>query len=423
MKPSINSGILKEFSWVLVGNVFNTIGLLIVTKILSANLSQTSYGLYYIGTTLSILAIQIFFGPLGNGFSRFYWVADEKNELSIFFHQSLTICRYITLLFFTISTLLYFYGKDKYNINLSFFAIFTILAITSSYSSLIYSYFNILRLRSIVAVYQIIEAITKVVSLIFVAYFLNNSLINFLYFLTGISIITLLVQTFHLKNFGIFNGGSFFKLTGSWTYSILNFSFPFVIWGVFTWFQMSSDRYFLGFFLSPAKVAEYAIVFQLGYYPPSILIGNFVQTITPILYQKIGANKSSENLKSSTSLINKMTLYACVLVLIGFIFALAFSDIIIKLLAHDKYLSSSYLLPFMFLSGGIFSTAQILCIDYQSKLRMNELMKIKILTSIVGIVASFFFIKHYGLEGAIFSSILFSVSYLLVLWVFSRNAL
>ena len=69
----------------------------------------------------------------------------------------------------------------------------------------------------------------------------------------------------------------------------------------------------------------------------------------------------------------------------------------------------------MFLSGGIISTAQIISIDYQSKMKMKELMWIKILTSLIGVVCSYYFIKNFGFVGSIYSSIVFSFSYLLAL--------
>lgn len=421
LKIKNNAGIIKEFTWVLLGNVINTIGLLIVTKVLSFYLPQTSFGLYYLGATLTIFATQIFFGPFGNGFSRFFWIANERNDLDVFFKQTLYTIKYLSLIFLSISLLLYYSTKNIYQINFTMFICFVLIAISSSFTALVYSYFNIIRKRKTIAIYQIIDTFTKVSLLFFIALNYERSIMNFLLVITFSSLFILFLQIIQLRSLAILKSDYEFQgREKKWAKNIIIFSYPFAIWGIFTWFQMSGDRYFLGFFLSPIKVAEYAIIFQLGYYPPSILIGNFVQTVTPILYQKVGTADDPNNVSGSSNIINRMAMYSLLLVIIGFVFMLFFSKIIIELMAHKKYFDASTYLPYMFLSGGIFSTAQILSIDYQSKMRMQELMWIKILTSSIGILSSFFFIKYFGFTGAVFSSIFFSLIYLLSIHYFNK---
>jgi len=417
-----NKILVKEFIWVLIGNIVNTLGLLIITKIFSFYLPQASFGLYYLGTTLTIFATQIFFGPFGNGFSRFYWIASEENELSVFFKESLNTIKYFSLLFLSISLILYYSTKNMFQINFPMFICFILIAISSSFSSLIYSYYNIIRKRKTVAIYQIIDIVIKVSLLFFVAVNHESSILKFLIIIATSNLFILFLQILNLRR-SIFLKIDYqsMRKKNVWARRILIFSYPFTIWGIFTWFQMSSDRYFLGYFISATKVAEYAIVFQLGYYPPSILIGNFVQTVTPILYQKVGSANNHENVSRSSNLINKMAFYSILLVILGSILMLFFSKIIIDLLAHEKYIEVSNYLPYMFLSGGVFSTAQIISIDFQSKMRMKALMWIKITTALIGIIFSFIFIKYFDFIGAVFSSIFFSTIYLLSLYYFSKK--
>jgi O-antigen/teichoic acid export membrane protein len=412
--------LLNEFFWVLSGNLFNIIGLLGVTKILAFYLPQSSFGLYYIGSTLSIFATQIFYGPFGNGFSRFFCIADEGNQLDLFLNQALKMIRYLTILFITGSILLYFFIYRVYQIQPTQFLSFLGIAVFSSYSALVYAYFHLVRERLKIAFFQGLDAFIKVALLLVTAIYCQSNIESFLYVLVASSFLILVFQIFHLKSSGIFTTHINVSINGSWTKNIFLFSYPFAIWGVFTWLQMSADRYFLGFFWSPQRVAEYAIIFQLGYYPPSILIGNFVQTVTPVLYKIAGAGKDYTSVKRSSNMIIKMTLYSLFMVIIGFLIMFLFSNTIIVLLADSKYISIASYLPYMFLSGGIFSTAQILSIDFQSKMRIKTLMWIKILTSVIGIIFSFFSILYFGLLGAIINCVLFSVLYLLSLIYFRK---
>ena len=419
---NLNKNIFFEFLWIFIGTIVSTIGLLAVNKILSYYLSQSSFGLFYIGSTLTILATQIFFGPFGNGFSRFYWVASEKNELKHFIHQSFFWIKRLTLAFFLVSIILYYLTYNIYKIELNMLVLFIIFALCSSFTALIYSYLNIIRKRKAIALYQIIDTFLKITFLFFIIYYLDKTINNFLFALTLCSMLLLFMQIIHLRKI-VLKNNDLFKSTEitKWNNKIFNFSYPFAIWGIFTWFQMSSDRYFLGYFFTTENVAKYAIIFQLGYYPPTIIIGNFVQTITPVFYKKVSIKDNVETLEESSIIIDKMAFYSFILVIIGFIVMFFLSNFIINLLSHNKYNEVSKYLPFMFLSGGIISTAQILSIDYQSKMKMKELMWIKIITSTTGIFFSYLFIKNFGFIGAIFSSIAFSLTYLLSLLYYKRK--
>jgi O-antigen/teichoic acid export membrane protein len=125
----IKKNFLIEFLWILSGTVISTISLLIVNKILSYYLSKSSFGLFYIGSTLTILATQIFFGPFGNGFSRFYWVANEKDELQIFINKTLFWIKILTFIFIFVSFTLYYLTLNIYKIDFYMVLLFILFAI------------------------------------------------------------------------------------------------------------------------------------------------------------------------------------------------------------------------------------------------------------------------------------------------------
>ena len=60
---------INDLFWIISGSSFSIIGVLVLLKFYTINLSEEEYGVYYLSLTISIFINQIFFGPLGNGFS------------------------------------------------------------------------------------------------------------------------------------------------------------------------------------------------------------------------------------------------------------------------------------------------------------------------------------------------------------------
>lgn len=421
IRNPFNVKILVEFFWVLVGNIANIIGIMAVIKIMSYFLTPSEYGLYYLGITVSVFASQIFFGPFGNGFTRYFLVSENNNDFNSFLSSSFTLLLKLTklilftaILFFII--LYFFYGIG----NFLYFISLIIIAIFTGYTSIIYSYFHITRQRRVIAIYQIIDAVIKIsfvyISLLYFAKKTENVLVS----IAIGSLIIFLHQSYYLIKKQKFNINIVAKSDINWSQKIFQFSYPFAIWGVFGWLQISSDRWFLGFYKSSSEVAKYAIIFQLGYYPPSIIIGNIVQTITPLLYHKAGDGNNHILLAESTNVTRKITLLSILITIIGFFIAMFFSSFFLKLLSNPRYVELSYLFPYMVISGGIFATAQILSIDFQSRMKIRQLLYIKIVTSIFGIILSGVAIYYFGLIGSVISSVGFSLSYLFAIIYFSK---
>ena len=420
-KNKLNTKLITDFFWVFGGNISSIIGVLAVIKILSFFLTPKDYGQYYLGITLTIFANQIFFGPLGNAFTRYYLIADTRKDLNSFLNSTYSIVVLFTKILSIIAIIFFICINFFYKIgDFNFFIYLLIISVFTGYSSIIYAYFHITLQRKKVAIYQTIDSLIKIIIIFFFLNLFQKSTNNILLAIAISSIITFLLQ-FHISNKYeniFFRKKVIYKK--EWNKNLLDFTYPFALWGLFCWLQISSDRWFLGYFKSSEDVAKYAIIFQLGYYPPSIIIGNIVQTITPILYRKAGDAKENKMLLDSSRVTIKITFLSFLITFIGFIFTILFSKGLILIFSNSRYVELSNYLPFMVLSGGIFATAQILSIDFQSRMKLNILLHIKITTAIIGVVISFFLIKYFGLIGSVISSICFSSVYLFAIIYFSK---
>jgi len=421
-KKSISRNHFKEFLWVVVGNTINILGVLLIIKLFTKQLSQTEYGIYYLSLTVSIFVNQIFFGPLGNSVSRYFLISLEKNENKDLLQTTYIIGKKIVvlltiLLVLTLCILIKIDGNRFVLLIIStyFYSIFT------GISSIISSLQNISRERKTVALFQIADAIIKIIFTYILIYFFNKSANIVSISSTFSAFILLFFQIIYIRKKSenlCFNKNV--KENKNWSNKLISFSLPFSVWGVFTWGQISSDRWFLETFTDTNSIAKYAVLFQIGYYPLTILMGYVVQTITPFLFNKAGDGKDSKMKAESTSLNLKVALISIVISILAFIFIYIFHDKIAIVLTSSKYYEVSKYFPFMILSGGLFATSQILSLDFLSSLRINELMIIKISTSIIGIFLSYIFIKNFGFIGAVYSNFSFSFFYLLVIFIIIR---
>jgi len=417
-KKLLNKKYISEFLWVALGNTINILGLLLIIKLFTKRLSPTEYGIYYLSLSVSIFVNQIFFGPLSNSVSRYFIISVTENESKDLLFNTFIIIKKIvlilTILFIISILILINSGEFKYIlllISTYFFSIFT------GISSIISSLQNINRQRKIAAFFQVLDAIIKILVIyLFINLFSKSA--NVVSIATTISAFILLISQllFIYRNENDLILDFNVNYLKKWDVKLINFSLPFSFWGIFTWAQISSDRWFLGKFSDTNSIAKYAVLFQIGYYPLTILMGYIVQTVTPILFHRAGNGQDISKIKSTTVLNFKIAILSFIITIIGSLFTFIFHDYISIIFTSSQYYEVSKYLPFMILSGGLFATSQILSLDFLSQMKINELMIIKITTALLGIFISFILIKNLGFIGAIYSNICFSVIYLLIIF-------
>src|SRR5258708_32469082 len=132
---------------------------------------------------------------------------------------------------------------------------------------------------------------------------------------------------------------------------MLSYATPFAIWGLFTWMQVSSDRWALQMWGTSADVGLYAIVIQLASYPIALLGGLLTQIAVPIIIAYAG--EASDILRLTKAIQLCLALAAgvfCVTILLT-ITGLIGHRQIFAVLVGPQYQSASFLLPLGFLSS------------------------------------------------------------------------
>jgi O-antigen/teichoic acid export membrane protein len=410
----------KEGFWIILGKVAVVTGVMVGVRIITTLLDPASYGQLALGMTAATLVNQFIMGPLSSGITRFYAPALEKNDLSGYFAAVrktvlLAVFCVLTVMALIVMTLLA--AKSAAWIMLVFFAF--LFSIINGCNGILNGIQNAARQRPIVALHQGAEA--------WVRFLLSAGLMLLLgatstVAMAGFAFAGLIVIFSQSVFFKRITAGVTRKVSETnWAGQIWKFSWPFSVWGIFTWAQMASSRWGLEFFSNTYEVGLYAVLFQLGYYPISTITDLSMQFIAPIFYQRAGdATDSTRNLR-----VHRLSwrLTFLFLLITSAIVAAAFflHPLIFRVFTAREYRAVSYLLPWILLAGGIFAAGQTIALNLMSRMKTHDMMAAKIVTAVLGVLFNFAGAYFYGTKGVVAAGIMFSVIYYVWMVVISQK--
>ncbi len=325
----------------------------------------------------------------------------------------------ITRLFFITSvigalTLLILFFLKKH---LFFFGMVAILlAIFTGVNSIFDGIQNAARQRMIVVFHQLSLNILKVVfAVLFILIFSAKAFYAIFGYLLA-SILVVFSQKYYLRKLFVTNECNVIIDRKSVS-KIKNYAHPFMYWGIFSFLHLVSDKWAIQIFDNLKNVGNYAVLYQLGYSPIILLTTILMKLISPIFYEKAGDATNFERMNIIKK-YNTILLSICLFItFLAFGFTFFLHETIFKLLVSNDYSSCSYLLPLVVLSAGLFATGQVATIYQLSSNNTNHLIKLKIFTSLFGLFLNITGAYYFGIEGVIYSLLIFSTVYFL--WVIS----
>ncbi len=407
----------REGYVVFAGQLMSVLGLLLSIKVLTGVLDPSVYGLLSLLLTFVVLSGQMIFGPLGAGLQRFYSKAKKANEESAFFKECFALC--VWACFFSVFAVLIsfsvflqpFSGGDYKS---AFLVI--LISLLSGISIVINALANGARKRVFVAFHSSLDTWGKLVGALVLLYFLGNELRSVLLGYLAASIVVFLSQSlyFYRKNrISIFLLG---KRKGHLKVDILKFVFPFCLFGFFTWAQMASERWSLGFFVDAEAVGYFAIILQLGFYPMSFVSSIVTQYFAPIFYAQF--DKGQVSLRSKT---NRIALLLVFVAIGGFFVSMILKEWVFELLVDPEYHSVAAFFPYMVLSGGFFAAAQSVALNLMARMEIKKLALIKSGVALFGVFSSILGAIFWGVSGVVLASVIHSLMLLIFLLLITNS--
>jgi O-antigen/teichoic acid export membrane protein len=401
----------KEGGWIVLGQVAVVIGSLVLVRVLTEMLSPAQYGELALALTIAMLVQQVVMGGLSGGIGRHYAIAIEEKDLGGYLKASKKLLALATLacLFFLISLEMGL-GIKGYSQWQGLAAAAFVFSVLSGYNSALNNVQNAARQRAIVAVHNGLNAWLKITFAVAVMLWMGYSGTSVLLGYAIASVAVIGSQWIFLRRL-ITPQLSVSDKYIPWTRRIWSYSWPFSAWGIFTWLQLSSDRWALQAFATTDDVGQYAVLFQLGYTPISLVTGMAMTFLAPILYQRIGDATDQDRNKSVGILCGRITLMILFVVILSFLVANVFHVQLFRLLVADEYRSISYLFPWIVLAGGIFATGQTIALKLMAEMKSLKLAPAKIVTAILGVALNIAGASIAGINGVVFALVVFSMIY------------
>lgn len=401
----------KEGVWVVIGQLASVIGALVLVRVLTEYLEPQQYGQLALGLTIAGLVNQVVMGGVTAGIGRFYSIAAEKNDLPGYLYASQRLMGYATAAVITIAlvlmTGLHWLGYLQW---MGLAAAALALSVLSGYNASLSGIQNAARQRAVVAFHGGLDAWLKILLALAVMFWLGSSSTAVV---LGYALSSLLVtgsQLIFLRR-GIRHPHTTTYSVANWGRQMWAYSWPFSIWGIFTWAQQVSDRWALQAFASTQDVGLYAVIFQLGYVPIGLVSGMAMTFLGPILYQRSGSATDPSRNISVHRIAWRITLAGLLMTALAFVLALLLHERIFQVLVATKYHAVSDLLPWMVLAGGIFAAGQMLALKLMSEMKSAAMTTAKIVTATLGVGLNMYGASQFGLQGVVVALVAFSSIY------------
>ena len=405
----------KEGSWIVLGQITSVFGMLVLVRMLTEYLDPIQYGQLALGLTVAGLVNQVVMGGITNGIVRFYSIASEKHDLQGYLRDSWRLLGFATLAVGAIGLLLMFVlfslGYSRW-VGLVVAVLF--FSVVSAFNSSLSGIQNAARQRAIMAIHGGFDVWLKILLAIGVMLWLGKSSTAVVIGYTVSSMLITVSQFFFLRH-TINSHHVPCTSNQSWMSQIWAYSWPFSIFGIFTGMHLISDRWALEAFTSTAEVGKYALLFQLGYAPISMVMGMVMTFLGPILFQLSGDATDQARISNVHRLIWQISRVGIMVIIIGFVVTFTLHERIFHLLVAAQYQDTSYLLPWVLLAGGFFAMGQILSLKLMSEMKLAKLTTAKIITALLGLGLNFYGAFSAGLLGVVIALVVFSIIYLV--WI------
>jgi O-antigen/teichoic acid export membrane protein len=407
----------KEGGWIVAGQIATIVGSLVLIRVLTEYLTPLEYGELALSFTIALLINQVAIGGLGNGVLRFYSIAKEKEDVYNYLIASKQLFYKVIsglILVVVLVVIILYLLKLTHWLPLFFMAI--VFAIVSGVVGIFSNIQTAARQRMLVAFHSSLDAWLKIVLALGLMLWLGHDSVVVLLGYTISALVIIASQFFSLRR-TLFHSLTSSNKKSNWQHKIWSQSWPFSVFGLFTWAQQASDRWVLQIYSSISDVGVYAVVYQLGFVPIGILTGIGVTFITPILFNMSGDSEDASRNLNVHRIVMYITFTSLTLTLIFFILAGAFHQYIFQILVAAEYREMSYLLKWLILAGGLFATGQVLAVKIMSDLQSKTMVKVKIVTSLIGVTLNYIGAMKFGVLGVAYAMVITSLIYTLWMYV------
>jgi O-antigen/teichoic acid export membrane protein len=409
----------RELLWIAGGQGAALMGGILGVRLLTGAMNPNNYGILALSVTIATLFQQVILSPIAVAALRFFAPAKEANQLRLFLKGARKLISGASFVSLGLTILLlgiaYWAGLSQW-----FSLILGALAYSlfTGYSIILDGIQNAARNRAVVAWHQALgQWLRFAIALVFIRWFGSSGASAIWGY--GLAAIFVFASQYCFFKLKIEHSDRSEPCAGALVRKhvaeMARYAWPFAAWGIFTWAQMASDRWALQTFSGTREVGLYTALYQIGYYPVSLMSGWLVQLMTPILFARAGEGSDIKRVMEAKSLNDRLVAAAVTLTALATALAYFLHTLVFRLFVAQQYHSVSGLLPWMILSGGLFACSQIAVSSLLCRTESRSLLWPKVVTSVLGVLLNFAGARFYGLQGIVGAGVLFSATYFV--WV------
>lgn len=409
MRPQ-RGAVTTDTIWLFIGHSASFLGALLMVRLLTSYLEPAQYGHLALSLTLLTLVGQLVSGPLAAAVARYYSIASEREGLEIYAGSVRRLIFYFALVVLIVSAIaavISFFIFGLYWTK-AVLGVFTYALFTGA-NSVFIGILNAARRRRAVAIFQILEWSLKLGAVLVVIAVFEASQVNIIFaFCCATSAMLAAHFLVSMKLAGAqVSAGHSSKLRNE----ILAYSWPFSIWGVFTWAQLSSDRWALELFEGAEVLGLFAVLYQIGYAPLSQLVRLTIASASPLIYDLAGDASDAGRASSAHNMGLRLAIAGASLTAGFFFIATMLHREVFEIVVGPGYEKSSIYLPWVVSAGGLFGIGQILSLNLMARMLTRQLLLIKVVASCFGVLANVIGAYTFGLLGIIIALNFFSFIY------------
>lgn len=408
------NGLGREFLWVVVGQGTAAVGALLGVRLLTQLLPPGAYGELALGLTGATLAQQALFSPLSASVLRYFAVAREAGALGPYLSSVWTLARAAVLLLLVAGTLVVglvvLLGAHGW---LGLVAGAVAFAVVVGLYSLLDGLQNAARQRAVVAWH---DGATP-----WVRFLLAAALVTAVGATGGVALTGFVAATaallasqwwFYRRRVCRLAKAGAGEERARWRGALLAYGWPFATWGLFSWAQVASDRWALQAFASTEAVGLYAVLFQTGYYPMTLLSTLLSQLLVPIMFAKAGDGSDPDRFGDAHRMNRRLLVVMATFTVAGVAAAALFHRPLFAVLVAPEYRATSSLLPAMVAAGGLFACGQAASLTLLSATASRGLVPPKIVTGMLGTAFNATGAAIWGVPGVVAAGVATTAFYM-----------
>jgi O-antigen/teichoic acid export membrane protein len=381
--------LLKQGIHYASGTLLLSIASLISFPILTRYLPVEEYGYLSLLTTIVGILVAIYKCGLQQSIFRYYKGDNEdliSSSLVAFLYSS------VVTTIFCVAVIILF-GKDEY---VNYMYVIILIALFQSLRSLIMSTYASQENSFFVNLVNVAYKYGSLLfMLLFIFYYEKNASSVLLSILVSDFIILILVLT------GWFLKYKFSSPTKGQMRLVFLYGMPLMFAEVLQMAHAFSDRFLVEYYLGIQQVALYAAPYAISKIISDIVFGGIAVALVPI-YMSMWKQGEFDN---TIKFLNKVSDYYLLIfpIAIGGLYYISVP--LMGLLASDKYIETTYILPIAFLGVGMFASTFI----YSAGLRIDKnqvgILKCVIESLILNVVLNVLLIPTFGLAACAWSTV------------------